>query len=105
MAELLDAWNVTALRARFELLVYDHAANRTERSALAAARGVLARAAAVVARREARYRAPHIAEWGNNPTAYHFGYLWPVHALYYWWRDYYQAQGLASGAHDVWSPS
>ena len=106
VAELVDAWNVTALRARFELLAYDHAANRTERAALAAARGVLTRAAALVARRERHYRAPlsTIAGWGPNPTSYHFGYLWPVHALYYWWRDYYQAQGAASGARDVWSP-
>jgi hypothetical protein len=58
----------------------------------------------VVTRREAAYRVPawRIAGWrGANaaapmdqgPTSYGFGYLWTVHSLFYWWRDYGQVIG------------
>ena len=56
---------------------------------LKTARSALDAAAIIVHRREAGYRVPadRIAGWRANPTAYHFGYLWSVRSLYYWWRD------------------
>jgi len=76
--------------------LYDHAVNRSDVAALAGAKAALDDAAAVVAARQPQYRAPHMSEWGRNPTAYHFAYLWPVSRLYYWWRDFYMAQGPAA---------
>lgn len=58
------------------------------------ARGVIQRAAAVVGRREQRYRVPvsRVAAWRENPTVYRYGYLWSVHSLYYWWREQGRAE-------------
>ena len=46
--------------------------------------------------RESQYRVPTsiIASWNNNPTCYTFGYLWSVHSLYFWYRDYEKAVNL-----------
>merc|ERR1712146_760865 len=47
----------------------------------------------IVARREAAYRVPlhRVAGWRAGPTSYRFNYLWAVHSLYFWWRDYAKA--------------
>lgn len=93
--DLADAARISALRARQLLGLYDHASRiRAEDPAWRAtrlknARAALDEAAVLVALHEAHYRtAPErIAGWGTNPTAYPFGYLWPVRSLFYWWRD------------------
>lgn len=56
---------------------------------------MIAAAAVVVSRREAAYRVPaaRIGAWRENPTAYDYTYLWTVHSLFYFWRDYGQALG------------
>ena len=56
---------------------------------LGAARAALDQALVIAKAREANYRVDpeRIAGWGDNPTAYRFGYLWTVRDLYYWWRD------------------
>merc|ERR1712119_200576 len=61
---------------------------------LAASRKVLTSAQALVPEREAHYGLSDAANgrqvWGwrpPNPTTYNFGYLWPVHRLFYWERD------------------
>ncbi len=96
--DLADAARMTALRARQVHGLHDWVELRggdpiARRARLDAARSALDAAAAVVARREAGYRVPadRIAGWGENPTAYEFGYLWTVRSLHYWWRD----EGLA----------
>ncbi len=97
--ELYDAMSITALRARQVFNLYQSVASQSvfilgddkaEASVyLHQARAALDAAADIVARREAHYRADpgRIANWGYNPTAYNFGYLWTVHSLYFWWRD------------------
>jgi hypothetical protein len=34
-----------------------------------------------------RYPETSIYEWGENPTSYHFGYLWTAKTLHYWQRE------------------
>lgn len=97
--ELGDAMLITALRAQQVYSLYQTVANQSliilnddktvANVYLNQARAALDAATDIVARRESRYRADpaRIANWGYNPTAYHFGYLWTVHSLYFWWRD------------------
>jgi hypothetical protein len=93
--ELKDAQRITLRRAEQLIGLYDFVDRRLDfdqtrrRQSLAAARAALDDAAAIVARREARYRVPveRIAAWRDNPTCYAFTYLWTVHSLHYWWRD------------------
>jgi len=95
MDDLVAAARVTALRAEQVHGLYDYvdgfwtapAAWRQQR--LQAAQNALDAAQLIVNEREQHYRTDpqRIAGWGNNPTAYEFGYLWTVHSLYYWWRD------------------
>jgi hypothetical protein len=100
--ELSDAGRITALRAIQVHGLYDYvdlyfaslnpfssAADRERAERLRVARSALDQAARIVAERERHYRVPvaRIASWGNNPTAYEFGYLWTVHSLFFWWRD------------------
>ena len=93
--DLADAMHVTALRAKQVHALYDYVDRRNESNAsgrlarLATARAALDDAALVVKTREARYRVPadRIAGWGENPTAYEFGYLWTARTLAFWWRD------------------
>lgn len=53
------------------------------------ARDALDAAVPLVLGHEANYRVDpdRIAGWGDNPTAYEFGYLWTARTLFYWWRD------------------
>ena len=43
-------------------------------------------------RRSDRVGAESIGGWRPNPTCYRYGYVWTVHSLYYWWRDYGQVE-------------
>lgn len=97
--EITDAMQITALRAEQVHQLYQTVAsqsvfilndNKTVANIhLNQARAALDAARVIVARREASYRADpeRIANWGYNPTAYNFGYLWTVRSLYFWWRD------------------
>jgi len=93
--DLVDSARMTSLRAKQVHGLYDYAAgylfgNQSTRLArLQTARNALDEAITVVAAREPRYRVPtaRIAGWRDNPTSYEFTYLWPVHSLYFWWRD------------------
>ncbi|MBX3227029.1 MAG: hypothetical protein KIT84_41280 [Labilithrix sp.] len=99
--EMIDAARITALRAKQVHGLYDYvdkywdmmvpfsSAGAWRKERLKQARLALDEAQPIVTRREARYRVPaaRIASWGNNPTAYEYGYLWTVHSLLYWWRD------------------
>jgi hypothetical protein len=93
--DLVDASRMTALRAKQMHGLYDYVSGwpfgdgAARAARLAAARGALDAAAAIVEAREKRYRvdAERIAGWRENPTAYEFTYLWPVRSLYFWWRD------------------
>lgn len=97
--DLADSMRITARRATQIHGLYDYvdareAPNPAPRLArLATARAALDDAALIVKTREAHYRVPaeRIAGWGENPTAYRFGYLWTARSLYYWWRDEGQA--------------
>lgn len=104
LRELRDAMALLSLRARHVALLYEATAPETvmkkqewqgRRAALLAeARGVLEEATAIVRAREAHYQAPlgRVAGWRENPTVYHFDYLWTVKSLYYWWREQGQAE-------------
>lgn len=97
--EIRDAMEITTLRAEQVYALYETVAHQSilvlnqdktaANQALNQARKALDRATEVVAGREAHYRADpaRIAAWDYNPTAYHYGYLWTVHSLYFWWRD------------------
>jgi hypothetical protein len=93
--DLLDAAHMTALRAQQIHGLYDYVAgwplgDMSQRKArLDVARAALDAAAKIAIDREKRYRveSDRVAAWRDGPTAYSFGYLWPVHSLYFWWRD------------------
>ena len=97
--EIRDAMEITLRRAQQVYHLYETAdnihpiilnADKTRANIhLNQARRALDRATEIVAQREAAYRvdADRIAGWNYNPTAYHFGYLWSVRSLHYWWRD------------------
>ena len=102
--ELTAALRVTALRARQVFAVYDASyyaelgTNLTHaKMRLADALASIVDASAIVAHREQAYRVPlaRIAGWQGHDskaaplvTAYQNAYLWTVHSLLYWWRDY-----------------
>ena len=96
--ELRDAMAITVLRANQVLNLYATVNVQTEAAGgdlnranahLHQARQALDQALLLVTEREAHYRTDpeRIAGWHYNPTAYHFGYLWSVRTLHYWWRD------------------
>ncbi len=101
--ELRDGAAMLALRAQQVALLYeatspplagpDHAEERQR--LLAEGRVVLEAATAVVRTREQHYHAPleRIAGWRENPTVYHWDYLWSVKTLFFWWRDQGRAEG------------
>ncbi len=97
--EIFDSMEITVLRAEQVFHLYETVSNdnriilnsdKTEASKhLQEARNALDRAQTIVDQREQHYRvnSDRIAGWDYNPTAYHFGYLWTVRSLHYWWRD------------------
>jgi hypothetical protein len=95
--DLMDSMEITSLRAKQIAAIYDFLdftlsiGKREER--LADAINALAEAQFVVQRREVGYRVPtsRIASWQWNPTSYPYTYLWPVHSLYYFYRDLLRA--------------
>lgn len=106
LADLVRSSNITALRAQFVVSIYTASdasvANATRIAALQQARAYLASAAVLVAEAEASgvYGVPteRIVGWQRGPTVYEFGYIWGVHSLYYWWRDYGLAAATVYGA-------
>lgn len=86
--ELGDAIAITALRAQQMAGLYEYVAYQDPGS-LQDAQLALDAANNRVALREMEYRVPlsRVSNWDTNPTAYHYGYLWTVHTMYYWWRD------------------
>jgi hypothetical protein len=97
LLEIQDCVRVLYLRARQTRLLYQSKDLETGAEdrlhLLVLSREVLTEAGMIVRRREDFYRVPlpRVTAWRENPTVYRYGYLWSVHALYYWWRD----QGLA----------
>lgn len=96
--ELRAAMEMTVLRADQVLNLYAFAYHRKSADGadytqanqhLNLARAALDQAQLIANERERHYRvnADRIASWEYNPTAYHFGYLWSVRTLHYWWRD------------------
>ena len=106
LRELRDAMHLLSLRAWHVALLYEATspemvANQQEQEGkgrraalLQEARAVLEEATAVVRAREAHYQAPlgRVAGWRENPTVYHFDYLWTVKSLYFFWREQGQAE-------------
>lgn len=43
--------------------------------------------------RTTRVPVERIGGWRLNPTVYTYGYLWTVHSLFYWWRDFGKSLG------------
>lgn len=87
-SELRDAMAMTVLRAEQVSNLYEYTHTQSH-AALDQARAALDQAQVIALKREQHYRvdADRIASWEYNPTAYHFGYLWSVRTLHYWWRD------------------
>ncbi|KAA0167978.1 hypothetical protein FNF27_07225 [Cafeteria roenbergensis] len=97
-ADLVAAFNMTALRAAQVEAVYEAASpsssNTTRHAALGRALLAIRAAGAVVAANEPRYgvSSERVAGWRGTPTSYGYGFLWTVRSLMYMWRDY----GLAT---------
>ena len=95
LAEIADASRMTSLRATQIRALYEYVGGENTETAgwradrIAEARGARAKAAVIVARREAAFREPlaRVAGWRKGPTAYDYGYVWTAHTLHYWWRD------------------
>jgi hypothetical protein len=79
--ELRASMKLLALRAKFIRELYS--------DRIGSARSTAAQALVWAKQSAHRYRSDpaRIAGWGQNPTAYSFGYLWTARTLYYWWRD------------------
>lgn len=97
----INTYRTRLVQALFEAALGRHYRHpETTQRYLAQARHVLEQAREIVKAQHAQLPAPWvIAAPGQipNPTAYHYGYLWPAEALYYWQRDYHQvAQNVAS---------
>eukprot|EP01121_Diplochlamys_sp_Union-15-3_P022376 TRINITY_DN9498_c0_g1_i1.p1 TRINITY_DN9498_c0_g1~~TRINITY_DN9498_c0_g1_i1.p1 ORF type:complete len:638 (+),score=91.30 TRINITY_DN9498_c0_g1_i1:287-1915(+) len=96
-SEIVDSLEITVLRAKEVHALYDYLwwtqSSSWRDARLSDARAAIDSAVDVVARREKSYRVPveRIAGWGVNPTVYTYGYLWTVHSLYYFYRDYSKA--------------
>jgi hypothetical protein len=102
--EVFDALHITYLRAkhRFNTLSYliefrtsKLTKTKTEYAHfLEEAEKIRHEALDIVSRREAQYRYPveSIALKRKDHTAYHFGYLFPVHELHFWEREALQAE-------------
>jgi len=103
-SEVLDSLSITALRAKQVQSTYAAANYRSSqrsreqaRQDLQEARTHIESAQRVAAQRVTAYRVPvaRVAGWLPHDTnkeslvtAYQYGYLWTVHSLLYWWRDY-----------------
>ncbi|HET6582989.1 MAG TPA: hypothetical protein VFG69_06075, partial [Nannocystaceae bacterium] len=102
--DLVDAARMTALRARQVHALYDWVDGTFDADPawlaerIATARAALDEALVLATEHEADYRVDpdRIAGWGENPTAYRYGYLWTVRSLFYWWRD--EAKAVLSPA-------
>ncbi|MCS6980706.1 MAG: hypothetical protein N2110_03095 [Flavobacteriales bacterium] len=99
LAELKDGLLITALRARHRALTICALLHRlkdkvTMHACLQKAKAIRSEALAIVRRMEKRYRYPlwDIALLHPSPTAYPYGYLWPVHNLHFWVREEEQAR-------------
>ncbi|MCX7649392.1 MAG: hypothetical protein N2050_02410 [Flavobacteriales bacterium] len=91
--EISDALLVTAMRAlhrsaTWKSLMERHVPKQRDEH-LEEARKVRQEALHIVHRQELRYRYPvyDIARPHASPTAYPYGYLWPVHNLHFWLRE------------------
>lgn len=96
-AELVDASEITALRAHHSERLYRAVLASEDKDAarlfLADATLIRERAAAVIARREAGYRFPveKLVEPFENASSYQWGYLRQAHLLCFWDRQAMQA--------------
>jgi len=109
LREMRDGIHLQALRAHQVALLYEAtsppliakdaapAIQEQRKQLLAESRAVLEEATVVVRAREGQYHAPmgRIAGWRENPTVYHWDYLWSVKSLYFWWRDQGRAEGVS----------
>ncbi len=95
--ELRDSMTMTALRAKQISHLYESVDNEMDqpwakdkaRAEKLAAQKTLDEARIISERRSRSYRveADRLISWQYGPTAYHYGYLWAAHSLFYWWRD------------------
>jgi len=112
-SEIYDSMAITARRAKLVRALYEAANYKAlglsldqAKALLAEARGHIVNASSIVARREGHYRVPvsRVAGWlGHDSkeaplvTAYQYGFLWTVHQLVYFWRDYGRVHHLIDG--------
>lgn len=94
LSELADALTVTALRAAHRAQTLRALLNRKKDRAhtlahLKRASDIRRQAQNIVYRRETfyRYSLADLARPHPSPTAYPYGYLWPVHTLHFWLRE------------------
>ncbi|MGB1206607.1 MAG: hypothetical protein ACPG5B_13220 [Chitinophagales bacterium] len=103
LSELLYALQITALRAehRANVLIYLLSKRQAElnhtqvrNNALEHAINLRAEALQIVKNQEENYRydVENIARKRKGHTAYHFGYLYPVSNLHFWYREEEQAR-------------
>jgi len=96
--EVLDCIEITRLRTKQALLLYDFVITRNQ-SVMEEAGKILDDATEVVKRRERAYAVPArlVSSWTTNPTSYKYRYLWTVSNLYYWFRDEAIAKRVVKG--------
>lgn len=107
LVEIIQGMDMVALRARHRAatlsyichirlaeLENDKAGKVSAHKYLELAAGYRQEGLKIVRYREERYRYPwqELATKRPDHTAYHFGYLYPVHDLHFWYRDEQQAR-------------
>src|SRR5208283_421414 len=112
LKELLSALRITALRAQHRALTMKAVMSRQMKGKdevehyLARARDIRLAALSLVQEAEKTYRYPidRLAGKGKNHTAYEFGYLYPVHDLFFWEREEEQVRAWRFDAFfmDIW---
>jgi hypothetical protein len=110
--ELLAGLRMTALRARHRALTMKALMSETMKGkdevehCLARARDIRLAALSLVQEVEKTYRYPmdRLTGKGKNHTAYEFGYLYPVHNLFFWEREEEQVRARRFDAFfmDIW---
>ena len=106
--EIVDSLKILTLRSSQMKLLFEVTSNvgmseEDKMKKLESARNVIENAQNIVLKREEDMKnrihpIERIVGWRENPSGYGFGYLWTVHSLYYWWRDYGLVERLGASA-------
>ena len=107
--EIVDSLKILSLRSAQMKLLFEISGNVNVMNEeevvkkLDGAKNVIKNAQEIVLKREEDMKnrirpIQRITGWRENPSGYGYGYLWTVHSLYYWWRDYGLVERLGANA-------